>query len=955
MAHRVEEVARAAPDNIALDDGNGVTLTYAQMMTRANTIAKAILLAGVEEGQCVAVFQEPTADWVCSLLAIMRTGSVYVPLDQRAPIPRLSMIARDCQCRLILAHPPTIQDATSLTSGEVKIIDICELTSSSPAEGIPNCARPEDPGVIFYTSGSTGVPKGCILKHEGLVNTIENSARDFGFGKDKEIILQQSALSFDYSLWQVFSAIANGGTACILPKSKRADPRAVTEFVAEKNITVIGATPSEFISWIQYGHFDRLRNSSWRTAMSGGERLTEALMKEFVKLGKPDLDLINLYGPSEVSIYSHWTRVDYLRADEGPIPIGHTLSNHTTVIVDSDISPLPVGCSGEILIAGPGVAAGYLGNKELTQAKFLNSKSIPAIPLIREYPVFYRTGDRGRLRKDGTVMFEGRIAGDTQIKLRGIRIELQDIEEAILKTADGVLSDAVVSVSDQSQLLIAYVTFSTNSNVQPQNEKKYLSNLKNRLPLPQYMIPAMMIRLEQMPLNAHSKVDRRAIKELPVLAEQEGTAASGDELTEIEKVVGSTWNKVLPEILTGGDAIGPGSDFFHVGGNSMLLVKLQAAFAQDFGVTIPLVRLFENSTLKSMASALDDSNSRIDLSIDWTGETSIPKDMLSASFVATSCSRLIACPPQVVVLTGATGFLGRELVQRLVEDPHVTRVHCIAVRHKDGRKLFTGSSKVLYYGGDLSQPRLGLSAEEAATIFDEADAVIHNGADVSFLKTYHTLRRPNVHSTIELARLSQSRNVPIHYVSTIGVAQYPGTDPFPEGSASSRWPPTDGTDGYTASKWASERFLERISELSSLPVTIHRPSSITGEGAPDLDIMHNLLRYTRSMRAIPTTDKIVGHLDFISVEAAAAAIVSSLYEPNTTGVRYRHQSGELVVTVDGLKEHISREIDAPVEALPMREWITRAQALGMNEIVAAYLDRLEGDGNAIKFPRILKG
>lgn len=324
----------------------------------------------------------------------------------------------------------------------------------------------------------------------------------------------------------------------------------------------------------------------------------------------------------------------------------------------------------------------------------------------------------------------------------------------------------------------------------------------------------------------------------------------------------------------------------------------------------------------------------------------------------------------MVVLTGATGFVGGHLLRHLSEDDTVEKIHCLAVRNSANREVLSTLRKVTIHYGDLVLPRLGLSDQEAASIFEEADAIIHNGCDVSHMKAYRSLKQANLEATKELVKLSLPRRIPFHYVSTAGVALFSGKNSFDETSAAPYPPPIDGSDGYTASKWASERHLEKVNAHFQLPVFIYRPSSISRPGAPKLDLMQNLLHYSRQLRAVPTSPNLSGMVDIVSVDTVAAGIVRRValrhhapadQQPHTVGVvRYIHQSGDLEIPLTRFKEFLEKEtvtaagVHVPFAVFPALTWAVRAEDAGLNPLVAAFFKNVDHLG-LVTFPRLLKG
>jgi hybrid polyketide synthase / nonribosomal peptide synthetase ACE1 len=969
LSHRVDDMIATRASSLAISDGSGTTYTYDQMGKRVNTITAALKAAGCGPGKTVAVLHEPGKDLICSILGILRIGAIYVPLDSRNPMPRLMAIVEDLKPHTIIGHSATMKYVLDLQSVGQKIINTSSLSDSRVLTTIANEAEAPAPAIILYTSGTTGTPKGVIVNHSSLVNKIEGAVREYGLG-DSERMLQQSALTFDVSVWQIFLPLVTGGFLYVVSKSCRGDPVAITDLICSEEITITGSTPAEYISWLNCGSSDKLRTSRWRLAISGGEMFGETLQHALQDLKKPDLRAFNNYGPTEVTHSSTMTEVKYVNESSPLVPAGFTQGNYSTYIVDDNMQCLPVGFSGEICVGGAGVAAGYLNQKELTKRQFLPDKFASADDISKGWGKMYRTGDKGRLGHDGALFFEGRIGGDSQIKLRGLRIELEDIEKNIVQCSSGMLIDAIVTVRGDPEYIVGYVVFAKGQEVIDQ--ESFLDGLV-KIPLPAYMIPTMLLALPSVPITTHGKKDRAAIKELalPQRAAMEEEKSSSL-LTELELRMRNLWGEVLSKDIVDFSRIENRSDFFHVGGNSLLLIRLQKEIQETFHISVPLAHLFETPTLGGMVSRVKTSNSLKAPSIDWDTETALSPE-LNYPARPSGLSRPTQ-PPKSVVLTGSTGFLGRALLEGLIAEPSIQEIHCIAVRSNKHRPQLSPavSPKIHVHEGDLTLPSLGLSSKDASSIFDTADVIVHNGADVSFLKNYRSLAAANVSSTKELLALAKHRSIPFHYISTAAVAHLTPQNPFAETSSAAYHPPADGSDGYTASKWASEVTLEKAAVRLGVSVWIHRPSTITGDEAPELDIMHNLLKFSRAMRAVPNTGAWEGYLDLIDVRTVAKAVVGAVVvgaaieaETQTEkdvalngDIRYVHQTGETVVLIKEFKDWLERESGGEsFETLELGVWAEKARKLGLSEQVATYLSTkgLERLDEFLLFPRLLKG
>lgn len=946
LPHRIDQVAQENQDKIALTDGIGSSLTYSDMISRIEAIGEELQNAGVVDGSRVLLFQQAASDWICSMLAIMRVGGIYVPLDLRNPMPRLATVATDCEPTAILADSTTLDDVTGLNVPSAHVIDVSQV-DINPSTRIPNSARPDSPAAILYTSGSTGTPKGIMVTHSGLRNEIEGYTKTWKLGAERT--LQQSAYTFNHSSDQIYTGLVNGGMVYTVPWSKRGDPLEITNIIQENSITYTKATPSEYSLWMQYGGDSLRQAAEWRFAFGGGEPLTGNITHEFADLALPQLHVFNSYGPTEISISSTKMEIEYREKkalEDSRIPCGYSLPNYATYVVDEQLKPVPAGMPGEICLGGAGVSLGYLNNKELTNQHFVPNPFASPEYVAHGWTRMYRTGDIGHLQDDGAMVFHSRMAGDTQIKIRGLRLELNDIESNIISAAGGFLRDAIVTLREgDPDFLVAHVVFAPQHDIT--EKEAFLAQLLGRLPIPQYMIPVAAIPLEQFPLTNHSKVDRKAVQNMTLPPRAKSTEEDV-ELTEMMVQLKNVWQDVLGNKELSFD-ITPATSFFLVGGNSLLVIRLQSRIRQAFNVVVRLVDLLGANTLGQMARKIEEA-SGVDL-IDWEEETAPPS---IPSFLTDSPTTRADKPKtKTVLVTGGTGFLSKYILPQLAASPDIDTIHCVAVRDKpsEAPRTLPSSSKIISHSGDLSAPLLGLSEDDFRAMSRQVDVILHMGAVRSFWDNYQVLRPSNVHATKELVKLAAPRRIPIHYISTVGVLPWGTATAADASSAAAHIPAVDGTNGYVASRWASERILERSAASLGLPTSVHRflPSAEQVSPKQQLDELVRLVDVSGLMPDLSGWD---GHMDMIPAAQAAEWLSASVLleqrgDESEAATQFVHYESPIVINVDEMRTHLEAERgERGLERMAGLKWIGRIKALGFEYLLTSQEATVEGDGGA---------
>ncbi|KAJ2987772.1 hypothetical protein NUW58_g4325 [Xylaria curta] len=601
LSERFSQIAAEFPDSIAVKEGRE-TITYT--------------------GTRVAVFCQPSIDLYAAMLAIFRIGAIFVPLDVSVPAARRNDMMKACKPHALLFHEATAEDVAKNhtdTGSEVKLLNITQLARAHGQAAFTTpeqvLSKPGSDSHILFTSGSTGVPKGIRLHQRGIMSWTVAWSKQFGF--EPITVLQSTSIGFDLSFLQIYTALTNGGMLVAAPYESRGDPEAFSKLIHDEKIQFTMCTPSEYGLLLTYAP-ERMRQcTNWRFAGSGGELLPDRIVDGLRALKLPHLKVTNWYGPTEVTIVTagHTPVHDgsgtshYQNMGGFGSYVGHVVPNNTIYITNEDDgSLLPVGMPGEISVGGTLVANGYLDPSK-NEGAFVTNPFATAQDVERGFTTMYKTGDRGFAREDGSIIFLGRTKrGSTVIKLRGLRIDLNEVVGAILEAAPKDLANAAVSVRGEPEFLVAYVVFKPGKHLGHQQ----LTDLLQTLSLPRYMIPATVVVLDSLPLMSSGKLDLELLKSLPLptpvdssgKTEKQPITQNRETLTESEERLRSLWIDVNG-VAAGTADIGPHSTFLGTGGNSFHMVHLQYTINREVGVKIPLSQLWQASDLRDMAALIE--------------------------------------------------------------------------------------------------------------------------------------------------------------------------------------------------------------------------------------------------------------------------------------------------------------------------------------------------------------
>ncbi|HWH90152.1 MAG TPA: non-ribosomal peptide synthetase [Pseudomonas sp.] len=572
----LNEQLRKTPQRTALV-WDGGSLDFAELHAQSNRLAHYLRDKGVGPDVCVAIAAERSPQLLIGLLAIIKAGGAYVPLDPDYPAERLAYMLSDSGVELLLTQTGLLERLPSSNDVSIIAMDALHLEKwPSQAPGLQ--LHGDNLAYVIYTSGSTGQPKGVGNTHAAVAERLQWMQTSYGLD-ETDVLMQKAPISFDVSVWECFWPLITGARLLIAAPGEHRDPHRIAQLVQDYGVTTLHFVPPLLALFIDEPLSADC--TSLRRVFSGGEALP-AELRNRVLAQLPTVQLHNRYGPTETAInVTHW----HCSPDDGErSPIGRPLGNVICRILDADLNPLPAGVPGELCIGGIGLARGYLGRPALTAERFV------ADPLGEQGARLYRTGDRARWSAEGVIEYLGRL--DQQVKLRGFRVEPEEIQARLL--AQGGVAQAVVSVRDTAAgaQLIGYFT-ATDAN---ENADEQIARLKAALAaeLPEYMVPAQLLRLDAMPLSPSGKLDRRALPE-PHWHVREHI----EPVSELQQQIAAIWREVL-----GLTQIGLRDDFFALGGHSLLATQIISRTRQACDVELPLRTLFEHSELADYAEQI---------------------------------------------------------------------------------------------------------------------------------------------------------------------------------------------------------------------------------------------------------------------------------------------------------------------------------------------------------------
>ncbi|KUL50404.1 amino acid adenylation domain-containing protein [Streptomyces sp. NRRL S-1521] len=907
--------ARRSPDDEALVWSGGCW-TFRELQDRVCRAAARLRARGVKDGDIVAVLLDRSPQAVVSVLAVLEAGAVYLPLDPRTPRKRLVAMLRDAAARYLV----TLPDATvpsSLPLGRVTTRELEEAQTPRRPEPYRSAGRlATDAAYLIYTSGSTGTPKGVLCPHRGLVRFV--TADHPAVPRPGDRLLSTTNPTFDVSCYEIFCTLLNGACLVLPEPDVLLDTEALARCLCHHRITTL---------WLSAGLFHVHAQSAprmfsgLRCLMVGGDSVSPGAVRTVLGHGAPGT-FIHGYGPTENSVITTSYTVRDLSDHAELVPIGTPVPATTVHVVRSDGSLVDAEGEGELWVGGDGVAIGYVNDPRRTAERFVPDR-FGHDPRGR----LYRTGDIVRRRADGVLEFLGR--KDRQVKLRGFRVELDEVE-AVLSTHPEVREAAVDVVGEGPGAYLAAAVAGVAGTEASALTARLYDHVRDRLP--SHMVPSRLVCLPDLPLTSSGKADHARLL-VPLFRPTADRRGGGIPKGADEKAVERIWCECL-----GVDAVWRDDDFFALGGTSLTATQIATAIRRHFAIapekSNALIReLLSNPTLAAFtgrARRLADQGTATTSHVkpDFRAEARLHRAMpFAGPLPEQGCLRR-------VLITGGTGFLGVHLLDRLVR-AGAEHLYCLVRAQDEAHGAARITARMRRYGldpqhldgrftvvpGDLSAERFGLGRAVWERLARESDLIVHCGAQVNFAYPYEALAPVNVGGTRTVVELAAAHRLkPVHHISTVGVLAglgRTGVRHITEDTPLAR--PDRLPDGYTETKWVAEKLVAEAAR-QGLPASIHRPSEVTGtsdRGVWKTDTLMCALFRTIAQAGVAPDAPLP--LDFIPVDHTADMITRVITHEKSDGRVYHLGNpsyAHLPLLVDRL-----RAMSYRVRTVGYREWV----------------------------------
>lgn len=888
-----EEQVKKTPDNVALVCENK-TLTYRELNEKANSLAYYLRENGIKNNDIVGVMVNRSFEMIISLLAVLKSGGAYIPIDPEYPEERISYMLDNSSCPILISKKSLEAKIKKIKfPNKVVFSDLTENLYSNITDNPEKISKPNDLSYLIYTSGSTGLPKGVMLTHKNLSNFYNSMVNKIDYLKDGiyHSIISITTVSFDIFAFETIISLTRGLKLFITNNSEQKITVKIERLLLDNNIEILQTTPSIMNFHLENSSMNGFSNLKY--VMLAGEQLPKQLVDK-IKSISPVCIVYNGYGPSETTIFSTVKDVTSLNS----ISIGEPIHNTQIYILDNNLKLLPQGIPGEIYIAGDGVGRGYLNRSDLTKERYLSN------PFIAN-SIMYKTGDLGLWLSNGSIECKGRI--DNQVKLRGLRIELGEIENCInsFDISSDIKSAVIVKNNVNKSTLDAFISSKKEINIS--NLKVYLSSK-----LPTYMIPNSFTIIDKLPFTPNGKIDRKSLQYYKIDSYIDNVNFSAPRNSTEEIIVKCIKKKLNIENF------GIDNNIFDYGADSLCIINILTELFQ-YNLSLKVYDFYQYPTVRELYDHLLSTN-------DIQKNLDIEKFLSLNKFVdnfSKSCSPKSISSRKSVFLTGVTGFLGIHILANLLENrDYINKIYC-SIRKKDDRtiekRLF--DQMHFYFGtrydsliedyvvcisSNIRDVNLGIDDDILQKLKSNIDIIIHSAANVKHYGNYTDFEKTNIEGTKNILAFCKYVNASLHYISTMTVSgnylleQKNNNIIFNENTFYQNQSFNDNV--YSKSKLIAESLvIETISQ--GFDCTIYRIGDLTGrfsDGVFQKNINENsiYLRLKSLFEIGKIPDSILDNtLEFTPVEYASRAIckivfstenanrIFHIYNPNMLKVR----------------------------------------------------------------------
>lgn len=866
----IEKIADKYPNNIAVSH-NDETITYKELIDKSTMIAENLILNGVKKGDCVSVlFKEKNINLICSLLGILKCGATFLAIYSDYPDERINYILSNSNSKVLITENYFLDKKFSIPTIYVEKLDKLKGTFTFPH------VESNDTAYIIYTSGSTGNPKGTMQSHNNLINFVYS----FNHYLDNSINTNDAFLSvtnicFDVSMAEIFTSLVFGCNLHLYKDLNYSNPSELVKYIVKNNITFAYFPPSMLHDI--YTELKEYNNIPLNKMLVGVEPIKVSTLQDYLSLN-PNMKIINGYGPSETTICCTMFKFDKQLPPDSITPIGKPIGNSKILILDKMKKLVPIGKIGEIYVQGECVGNGYLNNEEKTKEYFDLKNKI------------YKTGDSAKWLPDGNILFVGR--NDNQIKYRGYRIDLGEIESTIRKI-DGIKNCTVIlnKTDAGNSSLVAFVILD--------NLKVSEEDFRNILiaKLPHYMIPSQLLFVNEFPLNSSGKVDKKALISIANKAIANDYVAPRN---EFEEKLAQIWSETLNI-----EKVGIEDNFFNIGGDSLSAIKIVAK-ASKYGINLSAQNFYKYPTIKLLSKYATNNNESE--TIDTLNQIeSMPLNKNNISNIDGD-----------ILLLGATGFLGAHILYELLSKTDF-KIYCL-IRGKSNEHALSRLKERLHYyfdnkidnyfeqrivvlKGDFSENNLGLSDNDYKNLLNTIHTIINSAATVKHLGDYSYFEKINVTGVKNLIEFCKSsKNCKLVHMSTLSVSGNSTkiSDSYDFTEKDLYISQSFGDNIYIKTKFLAEKLLLQVIK-DGLNVTIFRLGNITWRNKDgkfqfneNENLFFNLMSFIIKSRQIP-----VGILDKVfnlsPVEECANLIIDILLNNNINNVYHIYNYNTLAL------------------------------------------------------------